>query len=105
MLRDVSIKFGKREGTTRVCFLKIYPESDLSEQRLAHQKRSIVKNHLLTVFELDNLRQQMLPESYCTSKATESLHRPQARRKVRAFIPPLLLSLIFVQKSMTCITV
>ena len=37
-------------------WLKIYPQSDISEQRIADQKHSIVKNCLLTVLEQDLLK-------------------------------------------------
>jgi len=42
---------------------KIYPQSDLSEQRLANQKRLIVVNQLQTTLELDLLKQEVLPQS------------------------------------------
>ena len=45
-------------------WMKIYRESELSEQRLVDQKCSIVTNHLLTVFELGT-----------TSASRELLHK------------------------------
>jgi len=51
---------------------KIYPQSDLSEQRLADQKRSIVTNHLLTILELDLLKQEICPRSVDTTIGSEN---------------------------------
>ena len=53
-------------------WLRIYPESDFSEQRLADQQRSIVVNHLLTTLELDLLKQEGLPQSVEATTVSES---------------------------------